>query len=96
MTEEQTKEIAALLREIRDDQRLQLQRQQESLALQQQQLALVSRQFERAEKLNERAEMIQNKSAQIVAGARRVFMFVLPVIVILLAYVSWLILRRSG
>jgi 3'-phosphoadenosine 5'-phosphosulfate sulfotransferase (PAPS reductase)/FAD synthetase len=52
------------------------------------------RQFERAERINQRAEQIQDKSAQIVAGARKVFVIVLPVLLALLIYVSWLILRR--
>jgi hypothetical protein len=40
MSEEPAGQLAALLREIRDDQRLQLDRQQESLKLQHEQFAL--------------------------------------------------------
>jgi len=86
--------IAALLEEIRDDQRIQRQRQAEAHAVQREQADMARRQFERAEKLNERAEAIQARSAQIVTAARRLMMIALPVVGALLVYVSWLLFRR--
>jgi len=75
-----------LLTEIRD-------LQQESLQIARNHHAMVSRQFERAEALHERAEKIQEKSESIMSTARKALAFVLPVIVILLLYLSWLIFR---
>ena len=61
MSETETLErIARLLEEIRDGQRIQLERQTETLALQKEQ-------FQRTQKLQERAEAIQDRSAQLVA-----------------------------
>jgi uncharacterized membrane protein (DUF106 family) len=50
-------------------------------------------QFERAERLNDRAEKIQASGAKMVATARRAMIVILPVILFLLAYLSWLMLR---
>ena len=85
--------VARLLEQIRDQQKLQLERQAESLALQREQFAMFQRQVERTEKLQDRAEEIQAKSGALVAGARRTFVVVLPILVALLVYVTWLILR---
>jgi len=86
-------EVTALLREIRDAQKLQLERQAEAIALQREQMALVREQAERATRIQDRAEQIQARSAQLVSGSRRALMVVLPVVVVLIAYVSWLIFR---
>lgn len=94
MNDTEIERLAALLEQIRDDQRLQLERQAEALALQREQLDLVRRQAERTERIQDRAEAIQDKSAQLVAGSRRALAVVLPIIVALIAYLSWLMLRR--
>jgi hypothetical protein len=44
--------------------------------------------------MQDRAEAIQAKSAQLVAGSRKVFMVVLPIIIVLIVYLSWLLFRR--
>ena len=88
------RQIASLLQAIRDNQGDQIERQTEALALQREQFALVQRQFERTEKIQGRAEAIQAKSAQIVTVARRSVMIVLPILVALIVYVSWLLFRR--
>jgi len=78
--------IAELLREIRDNQHT-------ALELQRQQLEYAQKQFERAERLQERAEKLQDRSAQIMGTARKALLVVLPIIVVLIAYLSWLLFR---
>jgi hypothetical protein len=85
--------IAALLEEIRDNQAEQLARQREALELQKSQFALVTRQAERAEKIQDRAEELQARSAGIVKSARRSIAVILPIVIALIAYLSWLIFR---
>ncbi len=91
MTEDDSAVTRTLLEEIRDNQQLQIQRQAEALELQRRQIALVERQFERSEKLQERAEQLQEKSGQLMERGRKVFMIVIPVLFVLLVYVSWLL-----
>ena len=55
MTDEQIARLIAVLEEIRDHQRIHLERQAEALALQREQLAPVNKHQERAEKLQARA-----------------------------------------
>ena len=85
--------IAALLEQIRDNQAEQLARQREALEFQKSQFELVKRQAERAEKIQDRAEELQAKSAGIVKSARRSIAFILPVVIALIVYLSWLIFR---
>ena len=85
--------LVIVLDAIRDNQKLQLDRQLEALMLQREQVAIVQRQVERVERLQERAEQLQGKSAQLVAGARKLLVVLLPIVVVLIAYVSWLLLR---
>ncbi len=89
----EAKELIALLREVRDAQKLQLERQAESIALQREQMAMVREQAERASRIQDRAEQLQARSAQVVGGARRALIVVLPILVLLIGYVSWLVLR---
>jgi len=83
---EKLERIARLLEEIRDGQRIQLERQTETLALQKEQ-------FQRTQKLQERAEAIQDRSAQLVGRVHRVMPIGLAVVAILIGYVSWLLFR---
>lgn len=85
--------IARLLEQIRDQQKLQLERQAEALALQREQFAMFQRQVERNEKLQDRAEEIQAKSGALVAGARRMIAVLFPFALALLAYLTWLMFR---
>jgi len=94
VSQQEVEVVIALLEEIRDNQRLQLERQAEAYALQREQFALVQKQYERAERLQERAEILQTKSGQMVAGARKALAVILPIIVLLIAYLSWLLFRR--
>ncbi len=93
MTDQEIQPLGAILKEIRDNQKLQLERQTEALVLQREQFALVQRRAERHERIQDRAENIQAKSAQIVAVARKTLFFLLPVVTLLIIYVSWLIFR---
>ena len=83
--------VIELLEELRDNQRLQLERQAEALTMQKRQLELVEQQLERSERLQARAEQLQEKSGQLMERGRKVFLVVIPVLILLLAYVSWLL-----
>ncbi len=76
------RQLIRLLEEIRDNQKMQLERQAEALALQREQFALVQKQTERAERLQNRAEALQAKGVQPVTGARKGMVVVLPIIVL--------------
>ena len=95
MNEHELQRLIRVLEEIRDTQRLQLERQAEALAMQREHVALIQRQSERTERIQDRAEQIQARSAQMVAGARKVMAVVLPIIIGLIAYLSWLLYRWS-
>jgi len=79
MDKDDAARIASLLEQIRDNQV--------------EQLALVRRQAERAERIQDRAEALQAKSAGIMTTARRSLAVILPVVILLIMYLSWLIFR---
>ena len=66
------------------------------LALQERTTAIVERQYARAEKIQDRAEAMQAKSEGMVTQGRRFFMVILPVLVFLIGYVSWILFTRMG
>jgi hypothetical protein len=79
-------ETNALLREIRDQQRLQIERQAEAMALQREQIAMVRQQFDRTERIQTRAEVLQAKGGK----AMRVIVWVaLPLVLLLALLVLW-------
>ena len=86
-------ETVTLLRDIRDQQRLQLERQSEALAMQREHYEIAKRQFERAERLQERAEQLQVRSAGVVAFARKLLWVILPLIGFLVVILFWILLR---
>lgn len=88
--------IARLLEEIRDQQKLQLERQAEALALQKEQFQLVQKQYERATKIQDRAEALQDKSATLIKLVRRFVPVAMAVIVVIIVYLTWLLLRYSS
>lgn len=94
MTDADLQRLTSLLQEIRDNQRIQVERQAEALALQRQQFDLVQRQAVRAERIQDRAEAIQEKGASLVTASRRALAVILPIVVVLIAWLSWLLLRR--
>lgn len=83
---EKLERIARLLEEIRDGQKIHLERQVETLAIQKEQ-------FQRAQKLQDRAEAIQDRSAQLVGRVHRVMPVALAMVAVLIVYVSWLLFR---
>jgi len=93
MNDQDLQRLIRTLEEIRDNQKLQLERQAETLALQREQFALVQNQSERTERIQDRAEQIQAKGAQLVAGARNALTIILPIVTVLIIYLSWLIFR---
>jgi uncharacterized membrane protein (DUF106 family) len=78
--------IESLLEAIRDNQAA-------ALALQKEQLELVRRQLERAERIQNRAEELQSRGMGIMTTARRLLAIVLPIVILLIVYLSWLIFR---
>ncbi|MDH4258805.1 MAG: hypothetical protein OEW16_00735 [Gammaproteobacteria bacterium] len=85
--------IIELLERIRDNQMTHLARQAEVLALQKEQFEIVRRQAERAERLQDRAEELQARGMGIMKTARRSIAIVLPVVILLIIYLSWLLFR---
>jgi hypothetical protein len=90
---EQLERIARLLEEVRDNQRAQLERQLESLSIQKAQQQAFLDQKEKTAQLQQRAEAIQERSARLVGGIQRVAPVMLLIVVALIAYVSWLLVR---
>jgi hypothetical protein len=93
VNDDDARRMTALLEQIRDNQALQLAQQREALDCQKAQFEVVRRQAERAERIQDRAEELQAKSAGVVTAARRSLAVILPVVVLLVAYLSWLIFR---
>jgi uncharacterized membrane protein (DUF106 family) len=81
-----TARLMALLEQIRDN-------TSAALVMQKEQFELVRRQAERAERIQDRAEELQEKGMGIMKTARRSLAFVLPVVIILIIYLSWLLFR---
>ena len=86
-------EVLELLREIKQNQKTQLEGQQQALSLQREQFEMARQQFDRAEQLQGRAERLQDSGAGMMRAARRVLAVILPVVIALLIYLSWLIFR---
>ena len=83
-------EIAALLSEIRDQQRLQLERQLEALTVQREQFALYQGQLDRVDRINDRAERIQGHAGK---AAKLVLWIALPLLALAMALMLWPYLR---
>ncbi|HEY5558370.1 MAG TPA: hypothetical protein VIK49_01445 [Steroidobacteraceae bacterium] len=81
-----TARLMALLEQIRDN-------QASALAMQKEQFELVRRQVERTERIQDRAEELQARGMGIMKTARRSLALVLPVVILLILYLSWLIFR---
>ena len=78
--------LMALLQQIRDN-------QESALAMQKEQFELFRRQVERTERIQDRAEELQARGMGIMTTARRSLAIVLPVVIVLIVYLSWLIFR---
>jgi hypothetical protein len=82
MNEQQAESLIKLLEEIRDNQRIQLERQAESLSMQ-------KTQYDRVDKIHDRAERIQDKSAMLVEGSRKLQKVFFPILVMLFVFLLW-------
>jgi hypothetical protein len=78
-----SEDIAALLREIRDNQR-------EALQIQREHIALYTRQLARVERINDRAEAIQSRASR---SIKAVLWIALPLVALLLAIMLWPYIR---
>ena len=67
--------------------------QEAALAMQKEQFELFRRQVERTERIQDRAEEMQARGMGIIKTARRSLAIVLPIVILLIAYLSWLIFR---
>lgn len=67
--------------------------QEAALAMQKEQFELFRRQVERTERIQDRAEEMQARGMGIMKTARRSLAIVLPIVILLIAYLSWLIFR---
>ena len=83
-------DTAALLREIRDNQRIQLERQAEALEMQRRQFEMARQQLERAERLQGRAEALQGHAGKAI---RFVLWLAIPLLLVLLLLMLWPYLR---
>ncbi|MFZ5662195.1 MAG: hypothetical protein ACOY9B_05650 [Pseudomonadota bacterium] len=81
-------DVAAPLREIRDQQREQMALQREALALQREQFALARSQLDRAERINARAEALQDRAGR---SLRVIALIALPLV---LLFMLWPYLRH--
>lgn len=86
------RETVDVLRDILKNQEIQLQWQREALDLQREQFTMFKAQYERAERLQDRAEKMQDTGASLMGAAKKAFFIIIPIIVVLIAYLSWLIL----
>lgn len=67
--------------------------QEAALAMQKEQFELFRRQVERTERIQDRAEALQERGAGIMKTAKRSLAIVLPIVIALIVYLSWLIFR---
>jgi uncharacterized membrane protein (DUF106 family) len=70
-----------------------LKARKESLDMHKKQFEMAKIQFDGAEKIQERAEKMQDAGATIMNTARRTLIVVLPIVIGLIIYLSWLIFR---
>ena len=79
-------ETSTLLREIRDNQHLQLERQAEALDMQRRQFEMAREQLERAERLQGRAEALQGRAGKAV---KFILWIAIPLLTLLLLLMFW-------
>jgi hypothetical protein len=93
MNTDESAKLLVLLEEIRANQKLQLEHQLEALELQRRQFTVFQEQAARAERIQQKAELLQDRGATLVRAARKAVFVMVPIIVLLLVYLSWLIFR---
>jgi len=82
--------IVKLLEEIRDNQRVQLERQAEAIALQKQQRALVEVRMGRARSPQDRPELLQERSSKDLRTHRAFNFSFLSIFALLLILIAWI------
>ena len=87
--------IAWVLEEMRDNQKMQLERQAEALALQKEQYQVFLKQQEKTAQIQARAEAIQDRSAQLINRVRRFVPLAMAAIVVIIIYLTWLLFRHT-
>ena len=87
-----SEEATALLREIRDQQRLALERQGEAIALQREHMALYQQQLARAERIQDRAEAIQDRAGK---ALKFILWIAIPLVLLLLLLMFQPYLERA-
>ena len=93
MNPDESSRLLSLLAELKAGQQLQIEHQREALALQRQQVSMLEAHVARATRLQDKAEQLQDRSASIVGTARKAVMIILPLVVVLIVFVSWLLFR---
>jgi hypothetical protein len=101
MNDQHDEKIIRLLEEIRDGQRLQLERQAQALerqaeilAQQREHLAGMSKRAGQAQNIEDGAERVLVKTAKLVSRARLLTFVVLPFAVLLLAFLTWVLFAQ--
>ena len=93
MTTEGSDKVVALLQEIHEGQKQQLAYQLEAIELQRKQFTVFQEQAARAERIQQKAELLQDRGASLVRGARKAVLVIVPVVIVLVLYLSWLLFR---
>jgi Flp pilus assembly protein TadB len=88
--EGESAKIVQLLEEIRDNQRLQLERQAEAISLQKQQRELVDSRMAQATSLQDRAERLEERKSRALKVFRIFIFSVLSIVGLLLILVAWI------
>jgi len=89
----ENQELINALNRIEKQLETHLAAQKKALDLQREQFELVQKQFVRTEKLQDRAEKLQESGWAIMSIARKSLVIILPIIIVLIIYLSWLIFR---
>ena len=86
MESEQYQELISILRDIQKNQREQIERQTEALSIQTEQFELVRQQTARNLEIQEKGNALMEKG-------RKLFLVIVPIIFLLIVYLSWLLFR---
>jgi len=89
MNDEQAERIARLLEDIRDGQRLQLERQAQALKRQEELLAQQRARLASVSEDSSGAKELIATSARVVASARILVLIALPLAVLLIVFLAW-------
>ena len=96
MNDQHAGRIISLLEEIRDGQKLQLERQTELMAEQRARLANVSSLTGDAQNIRDGAAGMIAGSSRLISIARVLVLVAIPFVLMLLAFVVWLLITRVG